>query len=105
MDSLNIGNHSKTLAFKKFEHLLYKCYPKFVKTLKKHPNKFDIRQFLVFLYDCVPNMKNYCRIDRLLENFNVLQAETGKNPTAPLHSEHFLNEINKNNKVLQVLVM
>ena len=50
-------------------------------------------------------MKNYCRIDRLLENFNVLQAETGKNPTTPLHSEHFLNEINKNNKVLQVLVM
>ena len=98
MDSLNIDNHSKTLAFKKFKHPLYKCYPKFVKTLKRHPNKFDIREFLVFLYDCVPNMKTYYSIDTLLENVNVLQAETGKNPTTPLNSEHFLNEINKNNK-------
>ena len=39
MVSLNIDNHSKTLAFKKFKHRLYK-YPKFVKIFKKHPNKF-----------------------------------------------------------------
>ena len=42
MDSLNIDNHSKTLPLKTFKHLLYKYYPKFVKTFKKHPNKFDI---------------------------------------------------------------
>ena len=43
MNFLNIDNCSKTLAFKKFKHLLYKYYPKFVKTFKKHPNKFDTR--------------------------------------------------------------
>ena len=74
MDSLNSVNHSKTLALKKFKHLLYKYYPKFVKTFKKHPNKFD----------CVPNMKNYWSIDR---NVNVLQVGTGKNPTTPLYSD------------------
>ena len=36
MDSLNIDNHSKTLVFKKFKCLLYKCYHKFFKTIKKH---------------------------------------------------------------------
>ena len=34
MDSLNIDNHSKTSAFKKFEHLLHKCYPSFQKAYK-----------------------------------------------------------------------
>ena len=43
MDLLNIDNHLKTLAFKKFKHLFYKHYPNFVKLLKNHPNKFDIR--------------------------------------------------------------
>ena len=45
MDSLNIDNYSKTLAFKKIKYLLFKYYPKFVKTFKKHPNEFDIRRF------------------------------------------------------------
>ena len=45
---LNLDNPPKTLTFKKSEHLLYKFYLKFVKTFKEHPNKFDIRQFLVF---------------------------------------------------------
>ena len=36
---------------------LYKNY-KFVKTFKKHHNKFDIRHFLVLLSDHVPNVKN-----------------------------------------------
>ena len=36
MDSLNIENRSKHLAFKKFKHLLYKYFPKFVKTYKKN---------------------------------------------------------------------
>ena len=68
MDSLNTDNHSKTLAFNKFKHLLYRYYHKFVKTFKKHPNKFDIRKFFSgsFLY-CVPNMNNYCSINRLLK--------------------------------------
>ena len=57
MDLLKIDNCSKTLAFKKFKHLIYKYYPKFVKTFKRHLNKFDMRQFVVLLYDCVPNMK------------------------------------------------
>ena len=67
MDSLNIDNHSKTLAFNKFKHLLYRYYPKFVKTFKKHPSKFDIRKFCVLFFYCVPNMKNYCSINRLLK--------------------------------------
>ena len=42
-NSLNIDNYAKALAFKKFKRLLYKYYPKFVKTFKIHPNKFDIK--------------------------------------------------------------
>ena len=59
---LNIDSCSKTLIFKKLKRVLYKYYPKSVKTFKKHPNKFDIR----FLHVCVPNMKNYYNIDRFL---------------------------------------
>ena len=64
---------------------------------KKHPDKFDIRQFLVLLYDYVPNMKNYYSIDRRLKNVTVLQVGPGKNPITPLcsetkKSEHFLNK-------------
>ena len=87
MDSLDIDNRSKTLVFKKFKHLLYKYYHKFLKTFKKHPNKFVIRQFLVLLYHCVPNMKKYYSIDRLLKNVNILQVGTGRNPTTPLYSD------------------
>ena len=64
----------KTLVFKKFKQLSYKYYPKFVKTFKKHPNKFNIKQSLVLLYDCVSNKRNYYNIDRLLKNVNVLQV-------------------------------
>ena len=99
MDSLNIDNRSKTVAFKQFKRLLNKYYAKFVKVFKKHPNKFDIRQCLVLLYDCVPNMINYWNIDRLLKNVNMLQLGTGKNPTTPLYSktkksENFFNKEN-----------
>ena len=48
MNSLNIDNCSKTLVFKRFKRLLYKYYPKLVKTFKKHSNKFHIKLFLVF---------------------------------------------------------
>ena len=34
MDSLNINNRSETLVVKKFKRVLYKYYPKFVKTFK-----------------------------------------------------------------------
>ena len=54
---------------------------------KKHPNKVNIRQVLVLLYDRVPNMKNCQNIDRLLKNVNVLQVGASKNPTAPLFSD------------------
>ena len=67
MDSLNTYNRSKPLAFKRFKHLLYKYYPKFFKTFKKHPNNFDRRQFFVILYDCVPNIKYQWSIDKLLK--------------------------------------
>ena len=87
MDLLNIDNHSKTLAFRKFKHLLYRYHPKFVKAFKKHPNKFDIKQFLVLLYDFVPNVKIFWSTDRLLKKVNVLKLGTGKNPTTPLYSE------------------
>ena len=99
MDLLNIDNHLKTLAFKKFKHPLYKYYPKFVKTFKKHPNKFDIRQFLVPLYDYVPNMKNYYSIDYYSKNVNVLLVGTGKNPTTPLYRETKQSEIFLNKKI------
>ena len=73
---------------KKSKHPLYKYYLKFVKPFKKQPNKFDMRQFFgVFLYDFLPNMKNYCSIDRLLKNVNVLQVRTVTNPTTPLYSK------------------
>ena len=67
MDSLNTDNRSKTLFFKKVKRVLYKYYPKFVGAFKKRPNKFYIRQFVVFLYDCVPKTKNYRSTDRILK--------------------------------------
>ena len=42
-------------------------------------NRLDIRQFLVLLYDCIPNMKYLCSIDRLLKNANILKSGSGKN--------------------------
>ena len=85
MDSLNTDNRSKPLAFKRFKDFLYKYYPKFFKTFKKHPNKFDIRQFFVILYDCVPNTKYQWSIAKLLKrNFYVLLVGTSKNQTAAL---------------------
>ena len=37
-----------------------------------------MKQLLVLLYNCVPNMKNYYSIDRLLKNVNILLSGTGK---------------------------
>ena len=47
----------------------------------------NIRQFLVLLYDCAPNMKHVWSIGRLLKNANVLNSGTYKNPTTSLYSE------------------
>ena len=91
MSSLNIGNQSKTLVFKKYKRLLYKYYPRFVKMFKKWPNKFDIWQFLVVLYDCVPSMKNYS-IGKLVKNLAVLEAGTVKTPNTLWNSETKQNE-------------
>ena len=77
MESLNIDNRSKVLAFKKFKRLLNISYPKFVKMSKKHLNKFDIGQFLDFFY-----IKSYYSIGRVLY---VLQVATGKNPTTSIY--------------------
>ena len=60
MKSSNFGNHLKTSTFKKLKHLLYEYYPRFVEVYKKKSNsslnRFDINQFLVFLYYCMPNL-------------------------------------------------
>ena len=32
-------------------------------------------------------MENYCNIDKLLKNFNALQAGTGKNPATPFYND------------------
>ena len=80
MESLNIDNRSKVLAFKKFKRLLNISYPKFVKMSKKHLNKFDIGQFLDFFY-----IKSYYSIGRVLKNVNVLQVATDKNPATSIY--------------------
>ena len=67
--------------------LSYKYYPKFVKTFKKHPNKFDIRQCLGLLHNCAPNIKKYYSIDRLLKKVNILQVGTSKNSPNRLYSD------------------
>ena len=71
MNSSNFKNHSKTTAFKTFEHLLRKLYPKFVKVCSDQSNfllnKLDINQFLVLLYDSVPNLKHILGIGILFK--------------------------------------
>ena len=87
MDLVNFEECSKNLAFRKFKRLLYKYYCKFVKAYKKQPNRLDIRQSLVLLYDCVPSMKNIWIIYKLLKNANVLKSGTCKNSTTALYHE------------------
>ena len=80
--------------------------------LKKQHNRLDIRQFLVLLYDCLPNMKHVWNIERLVKNANVLESGTGKNPTSALYSKTTKPEsfnvkktikICKNNKMITCL--
>ena len=67
--------------------------PQFVKAYKKQPNRLPIRQFLVLLYDCIPN-KQLLSIDRLLKKNAILTLITGKNPTTALYSETTRTENN-----------
>ena len=88
-DSLNIDNHSKTFKNAFSINIML--------NLLERPNKFDRRQFLVHLYDYVPNMKNCYSIDGLLKDVNVLQKGTTGNPASPLYkdtrkSEYFLSK-------------
>ena len=97
MDSLNIDNRPKTLAFKTLKRLLYKYYPTFVKGDKKQSKGLDIKQFLVLLYDCIPNTKHVWSIAGLLKIVNILKSGTGKNPTTALYNdrtklEYFFDE-------------
>ena len=78
-DSLNIDNHSKTFKNAFSINIML--------NLLERSNKFDIRQFLVRLYDCVPNIKNYYRVDGLLKDVNVLQKGIRENPASPLYKE------------------
>lgn len=87
MAFLNIDNSSKILAFKKCKCPIYKYYHKFAKAYKKYSKRLDIRQFLVVLYDCFPNMKHFLTIGRLLKNANILKSGTGKNPATGLYSQ------------------
>ena len=86
--SLNLHNHSKTSAFEKFKGLLY-IYPRFVKACKNMSNPLSNRlgkkQFLVLLYDCMPNGKHFMSIGKLLQHVKVLQEGMGKHPTIALY--------------------
>ena len=67
MYSLNIDNHWKALAFKKFKCFLYKYYSRFSKINKivEHLNKF-----CCVLYDCRPSLSQFLSINKLLKSDN-----------------------------------
>ena len=67
--------------------LSYKYYAKFVKTFKKHPNKFDKRQCLGLLHNCAPNIEKHYSIGRFLKKVNILQVGTSKNSPNRLYSD------------------
>ena len=78
--------------------------------IKKHPNKIYVRKFLVLLNDSVPNMKDYCIIDKLLKFFDILKVETVTNATTPFccdtkksEGKNYKNNKRRNSKVLQVV--
>ena len=78
-----------------FKHLLFKYYPKFSKISRVGEH---LNQFLMLLYDCMPRLSQFLRIDKLLKNANVLQLRMGKNPTTPLHKKNKKHEINFDEK-------
>ena len=84
MDSSIFDNHSKAKVFKKFEHPLYKYYPRFSKIYKGSEH---FHQFLILLYNCLSNLSQFLSIDKLFNNSNVSQLGMRKNPAAPLYSK------------------
>lgn len=54
-------------------------------------NSVHLNQFIVFLFDCVPNMKQLS-IDKLLENASATLLGTGKNPIIAFYSENIKSE-------------
>ena len=83
MNSWSFANHSKTSALKKFKRLLYKSYPRFSTICK---NSMHLNQFLVLLYNIVPNLRHSFGIHKFLKNANVSKTEMGKNLTTALYS-------------------
>ena len=61
-----------------------KCHPRLSKICKSCAH---LNQFLLLLYDCVPNVSQFLSISKLLKNPNVLQLKIGKNPTTALYKE------------------
>ena len=53
----------------------------------EHKNIQWLNQFLVLLYNWVPNLKHILNIDKLLKNTNFSQLEASKNPTTTLYCE------------------
>ena len=84
MHSSSIDNQSKVSGFRKFKRLLCKHYPRFSKisTTGKHLN-----QFLMLLYNCVPNLSQLLSIDKLLKNDNVWQLGICRNLSTALYSD------------------
>ena len=87
IDLLYIGNSSKTLGFKNFSSFYINITLSLLLNLQKSPNRLDIRQFLVLLYDCTLKVKHNWSIYRLLKNAIVLNSRVDKNPTTALYSE------------------
>ena len=87
MDSLNIDNRSKALAFKKFKCPLYKFYPKFCGSLQKTALSSGYKTISCYFIWLRSKYKKCWNIDRLLKNANVLRSGTGKNPTPAVCSE------------------
>ena len=50
-------------------------------------NSEHLNQFLVLLCDCMPNLKHFMSIDKLLKNVYVLRTGTGKSLTTALYRE------------------
>ena len=83
MNSSSFANYSKTSSLKKFKRLLYKYYPRFSTICK---NSMHLNQFLVLLYNIVPNLRHSWSIHKLLKNANVSKTGMGKNLTTALYS-------------------
>ena len=81
MNSTNFDNQSRSSGFKQFKCFYINIILGFHRSEQKCAfklNSVHLNQFLVLLYDCVPSLKYFLSIDKLLKNFNVSQLGTGK---------------------------